>query len=192
MLAVFVCLVVGLAGLTVRLFIEPAQGAPARVSAIVMLQGMEDARLNLAVSLAEEHRAPMLVISQGRDGYGGPCPAAIRGVKLICFNPNPPNTRGEAEFASNLARQYHWTSVILVTNREQDTRGRLLMSMCFNGPIYVVTLPLGSLREAAPTIAYEWGALLKALVLYHACLPGLALALASERPRGRTRWRCPP
>jgi uncharacterized SAM-binding protein YcdF (DUF218 family) len=134
-----------------------------------MFEGMEESRLTLAVRLAQEQRAPVLVISQGRDGYGGPCPSPVRGVKLICFDPNPPNTRGEAEFAGRLAQEYHWTSIILVTNREQDTRARMLMSKCFGGPIYVVTLPLGSLRDAVTGVTYEWGAFAKALVLNQSC-----------------------
>jgi uncharacterized SAM-binding protein YcdF (DUF218 family) len=154
---------------TVRLFVWPTTGAPARASAIVMLEGWEDARLPLAVSLAQQHRASMLVISRGYDGYGGPCPAPVQGVTLICFDPNPPNTRGEAVYVGQLARKYHWTSIILVTNREQDTRGRLLVSMCFGGPIYAETLPLGSLKSTVYQVAYEWGALVKALVLYHSC-----------------------
>jgi uncharacterized SAM-binding protein YcdF (DUF218 family) len=140
---------------------------PARVSAIVMLAGPGN-RLAVAEQLAREHRAPVLVVSQGWQGYGGPCPQAVPGVKLICFDPDPGNTRGEAEYAGRLARQYHWRSVVLVTATGQDTRARLLMGRCFSGSIYVMTtpLPLGSwLYE----IAYEWGALGKALVLYRGC-----------------------
>jgi uncharacterized SAM-binding protein YcdF (DUF218 family) len=162
-------LVTAVGAITLRLFIWPASGAPARASAIVMLEGLEQSRLVLAVSLARQHRAPMLVISQGSHGYGGPCPEPVRGVKLICFDPNPPNTRGEALYVAQLAREYHWTSIILVTNREQDTRGRLLVSMCFRGPIYVDTLPLGSVKNTAYQVAYEWGALVKSLILYHSC-----------------------
>ena len=167
--AIAVALVIMASAVTVRLFIWPATGAPAHVSAIVMLEGWEDARLPFAVSLAEQDRAPMLVISRGYDGYGGPCPAPVRGVTLICFDPSPPNTRGEALYIGQLARKYHWTSIILVTNREQDTRGRLLVSMCFGGPIYSETLPLGSLKDTVYQVSYEWGALVKALILYHSC-----------------------
>ena len=78
---------------TARLFVWPAEGMPASVSAIVMLAGPGD-RLPVALRLAREHRVPMLVVSQGWQGYGGPCPPAVPGVKLICFNPNPGNTRG--------------------------------------------------------------------------------------------------
>ena len=126
-------------------------------------------RLPVAVQLAREHRAPMLVVSQGWQGYGGPCPPKTPGVKLICFDPDPGDTRGEAEFAGRLARQYHWSSVVLVTTRVQDTRasapGRALR---FGGSIYVITAPLDAASWPLQ-IAYEWGALFKALVLDRAC-----------------------
>jgi uncharacterized SAM-binding protein YcdF (DUF218 family) len=160
-------LIVAFGGVTARLIVWPAQGMPPHVSAIVMLAGPGD-RLPVALKLAREHRAPMLVVSQGQHGYGGPCPPAPSGVKLICFEPDPGNTRGEAEFTGRLARQYGWRSVVLVTAREQDTRARIVMARCFGGPIYVIagSLPLSSWPYQ---IAYEWGALFKALVLYRNC-----------------------
>jgi len=160
-------LIVALSVVTARLFVWPAQGMPARVSAIVVLAGPGD-RLSVALELARQHRAAMLVVSQGWEGYGGPCPPATPGVKTICFDPNPGNTRGEAEFAGRLAKQYHWQSVVLVTTRVQDTRARILMGRCFGGSIYAVTghLPLGSWPYQ---IAYQWASLVKALVLYRSC-----------------------
>jgi uncharacterized SAM-binding protein YcdF (DUF218 family) len=118
--------------------------------------------------LARQRRAAVLVVSQGQHGYGGPCPAATPGVNLICFEPDPGNTRGEAEFVGRLAGHYHWTSVVLVTSRAQDTRARLVMKRCFGGSIYVVTgtLPLG---EWPYEIAYGWAALFKSLVLHRGC-----------------------
>ena len=160
-LALLFCIV------TARLLVWPAQGMPARVDAIVMLAGPGD-RLPVALKLAREHRAPVLVVSQGQHGYGGPCPPLTPGVKLICFDPNPGDTRGEAEFVGRLAKQYHWSSLVLVTTSTQDTRARILMSRCFDGSSYVITasLPLGSWPYQ---IAYGWGALFKALVAYRAC-----------------------
>jgi hypothetical protein len=152
---------------TVRLFVWPAQGMPARVSAIVMLAGPGN-RLPVAVQLAREHRASVLVISRGWGGYGGPCPTVVPGVKLICFDPNPGDTRGEAEFIGTLVKQYHWSSVVLVTTRPQDTRARIMVGRCFGGSVYVVTasLPMGNWPYQ---IAYGWGALVKALVVYRSC-----------------------
>jgi hypothetical protein len=162
-----VALVVAFVLVSVRLFVWPAQGMPPHVSAIVMLAGPGN-RLPVALELARERRAPVLVVSQGQHGYGGPCPPSIPGVKLVCFDPDPGDTRGEAEFIGRLARQGRWSSVVLVTSRAQDTRARIIMGRCYSGSIYVVTgsLPLGSWPYQ---IAYEWGALIKALVLHQNC-----------------------
>ena len=162
-----VALVLVFGAVTARLFVWPAAGMPARVSAIVMLAGVGN-RLPVAVQLAREHRAPVLVVSQGWEGYGGPCPPATPGVTLICFDPNPGDTRGEAEFVGRLAKRYHWSSVVLVTPRTQDTRARLLVRRCFGGSVYVVTAPLPA-GDWPQQIAYEWGALFKGLILYRAC-----------------------
>jgi hypothetical protein len=160
-------LVLAFAVVTARLFVWPTQGMPSRVSAIVMLAGPGN-RLDVALKLARQHRAPILAVSQGEHGYGGPCPPTTPGVKLICFDPDPGNTRGEVEFVGRLAKKYHWNSVVLVTTRAQDIRGRIMAGRCFGGPIYVITgsLPLGHWPYQ---IAYEWGALFKALVLNRSC-----------------------
>jgi uncharacterized SAM-binding protein YcdF (DUF218 family) len=152
---------------TARLLIWPARGMPARVDAIVMLAGPGD-RLDLAQQLARQQRAPVLVVSRGWQGYGGPCPPKTAGVRLICFDPNPGNTRGEAEFASRLAEQNGWRSIVLVTTPAQDTRARILMGRCYGGSISVVTASM-PWDDWPYQIAYGWGALVKALVLHRAC-----------------------
>jgi uncharacterized SAM-binding protein YcdF (DUF218 family) len=152
---------------TARLFVWPTQGAPASADAIVMLAGTGD-RLVAALKLARGHRAPILVVSRGREGYGGPCAPATPDVKIICFDPNPSDTRGEVEFASRLAKRYRWRSLVLVTTRVQDTRARILMGRCFGGSIYVSTASL-PLTSWPYQIVYEWGALFKALAVDRAC-----------------------
>ena len=165
--AAAIALVVVFGVATARLLVWPAQGMPTHVSAIVMLAGPGN-RLPVALQLAQEHRAPMLVVSQGWRGYGGSCPPTVPGVKLICFEPNPGDTRGEAEFAGRLAKRYHWRSVVLVTVSAQDTRARILVGRCFGGSIYAITASL-PLDNWPYQIAYGWGALFKALVLNQSC-----------------------
>jgi uncharacterized SAM-binding protein YcdF (DUF218 family) len=162
---VAVVIVFGL--VTARLLVWPATGMPARASAIVMLAGPGD-RLPTALRIARERRAPLLVVSRGWEGYGGPCPPATPGVRLICFDPNPGDTRGEAEFIGQLAKRYHWNSVVLVTTPAQDTRARILVGRCFSGPIYVATASLPG-DDWPYQIAYGWGALVKALILHRSC-----------------------
>jgi uncharacterized SAM-binding protein YcdF (DUF218 family) len=158
---------------TARLFLFPAQGMPRRVDAIVMLDGPGDqARLHAALRLAREHRAPTLVVSIGSPASqpqpGGGCPRGVQRVKVICFNPSPATTQGEAEFTGRLARQHHWTSVALVTVTPQDTRARLRLSRCFGGPVYVATAPLPA-GQWPYQLAYEWGATIKALLVQRNC-----------------------
>jgi len=154
---------------TARLFIWPDRGMPAHVSAIVMLNGPGD-RLDTALDLAWQHRAPFVVISRGSSywGHGSICAPRIPRVTVICFNPDPAHTRGEAEFVGRLARKYRWQSVALVTITPQDSRARLRVERCFAGPVYVMTAPLSP--SAWPyQIAYEWGALVKALIFQRSC-----------------------
>ena len=160
-------LVIAFSTATARLFIWPDQGMPARVSAIVMLDSPGNS-VGAALRLERQHRAPFLVISQGTylSGYG--CPGPIHRVKLICFNPSPATTQGEAEFVGRLARKYHWHSIAVVTITPQDSRARLRVERCFAGPVYVVTRPV-ALASWPYQIAYEWGAMIKALVLQRGC-----------------------
>jgi uncharacterized SAM-binding protein YcdF (DUF218 family) len=157
------------AAATARLFVWPERGMPARVDAIVMLNGPGD-RLPTALSLAWAHRAPVVVISRGSPQWakGSGCGPAIPAVRVICFAPDPATTRGEAEFAGRLARRYHWHSIALVTTTPQDTRARLRMSRCFPGRIYVMTAPLPAYGWPY-ALAYEWGATIKALLLQRSC-----------------------
>jgi hypothetical protein len=59
---------------------------------------------------------------------------------------------------------------VLVTTRGQDTRARMLLRRCFGGSAYVITasIPLGNWPYE---IAYQWGALVKALIVDRTCLP---------------------
>ncbi|HEX7996502.1 MAG TPA: hypothetical protein VF506_21490 [Streptosporangiaceae bacterium] len=152
---------------TARLFVWPARGMPSRVSAIVMLAGPGD-RLKLALQLARERRAPFLVVSRGHEGYGGPCPQPVPRVRLICFEPSPASTRGEAQYVGRLARKYHWRSVALVTNTMQDSRARQRVERCFAGPVYVMTVGLPPAAWPGQ-IAYEWAATVNMLLWQRAC-----------------------
>ena len=167
-LGIVAALFLAFCGLTVRLFIVPASGMPAHVDAIVMMAGPGD-RYSTALRLASEHRAPVLVISRGSNFVtSGPCAPPIAGVREICFDPNPDTTQGEAEYAARLARQYHWTSIALVTITPQDSRARLRMKRCFSGHVYVMTAPIRAAMWPYE-LAYEWGATIKALTFNRSC-----------------------
>lgn len=156
-----------LAALTASLFVRPAQGMPSRVDAIVMLDGPGET-LSLAERLAAEGRAPFLVISRGTRASRDPCPRPVSGVRLICFNPVPATTRGEAEFVGRLSRRYHWRSIAVVAIAPQVTRARLRVERCFPGRVYMVSARMTK-STWSYQIAYEWASLVKALVIQRSC-----------------------
>jgi uncharacterized SAM-binding protein YcdF (DUF218 family) len=166
-LAVVAAVIVVFAAATARVLVWPVEWTSANADAIVMLAGPGD-RLPVALQLAREHRAPVLVVSRGWMGYGGPCPSATPGVRTICFDPNPGNTRGEAEYVGALARRNDWHSLILVATRPQAVRAQLLIGRCFGGRVNVATAPL-PLDNWPYQVAYGWGALIKADLVVRSC-----------------------
>jgi hypothetical protein len=154
---------------TARWFVWPQQGMSDRVDAIVMLNGPGN-RLDTALELAWAHRASTIVISQGSKFWdnGNECVAKIPHVTVICFVPNPPTTRGEAEFAGRLAARYHWHSMVVVATTPQDTVARIRVSRCFSGKLYAVNAPLSE-TDRLYGIAYYWGATIEALFLQRSC-----------------------
>ncbi len=164
-----VVLVVGLfASFTARLFVWPAQDAlsGAHGDAVVVFNG-PDPRFQVAIRLARERAAPVVLLSVSSVQWD--CPHwRVPGVKLVCFTPIPATTQGEARFAAAQARANGWRSLIVVSSVPQDTRARLRLRRCFSGSIEVVTARPG-LSEWSYQVLYEWGALLKALVLQRGC-----------------------
>jgi hypothetical protein len=169
MVATLLIVLLGFGVATVHWLVMPEQGMPSHVDAIVMLNGPGD-RLETALNLAWAHRAPVIVISRGSRywGHGSVCAPKIPRVTVICFDPSPPTTRGEAEFTRRLARRYHWRSIALVAVAPQDTVARLRAGSCFSGKIYVINASLPA-SQWPYEIVHEWGSTLKALFTQRSC-----------------------
>ncbi|HLX87852.1 MAG TPA: YdcF family protein [Acidimicrobiales bacterium] len=167
LLAVMALVVVLFVAATARLFAWPVTDAPTKVDAVVALGGDPgQRRAHLAVSLARAGYAPVAVISLG--GYHPPCPSAPPKVQVICFRPDPLDTRGEAEYAAKLAARHGWKRLIVVPERTQSTRARLLFERCTPARLFIVPVA-DHPSHWIGDVFYEWGALLKALVLKRAC-----------------------
>ena len=169
---VLVVLLIGFSAITARWFVWPAQGMPARVDAIVMLNGVGD-RLDTALNLARERRASFLVISYTPLGPhwwtgGSACAPQVTEVKVICFIPDPPTTRGEGEFAGRIARQYHWHSIVLVATAPQDPVALLRTRRCFSGNVYMINAAFPASKWTYQVL-YYWGGELRALFLQRSC-----------------------
>jgi uncharacterized SAM-binding protein YcdF (DUF218 family) len=155
---------------TARLFIFPVTGAPAHADAILVLAGdAERARLGEALRLFARHVAPILVVSDP-SGRVDPaiCGDPYGAVRHICFAPNPVTTQGEAEEFSIIARAFQWRSVVVVSTRFQATRARIRVRRCFRGRISVAGVS-PELEQWPGRVAYEWGAMAKAMFLQRRC-----------------------
>ena len=162
-------LIVLFCGVTVPMFVLPTTGMPARVNAIVVLGGPGN-RLGLGLQLAQQGHAPYLLVSNGLPFIlsAALCKPDHGSFTVICWNPNPGNTKGEAEFVGRIARQYHWTSVALVTTPDQAWRAALYVRRCYTGKVYSMTTPL-NWTQWPYMIAYQWGATIKAETLQRGC-----------------------
>jgi hypothetical protein len=164
---VFAALVAVFCGLTAWLFVFPATGMPTRVNAIVVPGGPGD-RVGAGLNLARQDRARYLVLSEG--DYVPPrlCGSRVGTATVLCFQPDPATTQGEAEGTARLAREYGFRSIVLVTTPDQTWRAKLRFQRCYSGAIFAVTTPLP--RHLWPTqIAYQWAATLKAELVNRGC-----------------------
>jgi uncharacterized SAM-binding protein YcdF (DUF218 family) len=122
------------------LFVWPPQHVPAHADAVVVLSGSRGPRLARGLDLVRRGIAPVLVVS---DGWGATWPEANRlcagrgaPVRVLCFRPDPYDTRGEAEGFTRLATARGWTSVVVVSSRYHIARARILFERCFGGTVY--------------------------------------------------------
>ena len=160
-------LLIAFCAVTARLFVFPATGMPARVDAILVPGGSGD-RIGAAVNLAKQDRARYLVISEGLYIPPGLCGSRVGSAQVICFNPIPGTTQGEAEETARLAKQYGFQSIVVVTTPDQTWRTELRFRRCFSGKIYAVTTPL-PMHMWPLMIAYQWAASAKAEVVNRGC-----------------------
>ena len=149
------------------LFVFPATGMPARVDAIVVLGGTGD-RLDLGVRLAHEDKAPYLVLSEGLPGFRRICAVATSPWRRSSASRRPRTTQGEAEGAAKMAKKNGWTSMVVVTTRDQVWRAHRRFQRCYSGQVYGVAVPIP--WYAPPdAIVYQWAGTAKAETYQRGC-----------------------
>jgi hypothetical protein len=161
-------LIVGFLVGTARLFLWPPSNQPVKADAVIALGGDPgQLREKLALTLAKAGYAPIAVISLGGK-KPVPCPHPIAAVHIMCFRADPLDTRGEAEYVAGLVARRHWRRIIVVSERTQTTRARMLFKRCT--PIQLVMVPVADPTSHLPyDVLYEWGALVKALTFERSC-----------------------
>ncbi|UKA62098.1 YdcF family protein [Arthrobacter sp. FW306-04-A] len=146
----------GIAG--IFLYVLPSADEPEHADVLFVL-GPPDQRVSYAQQLMQQGYAPTLAVSSpvGRDGkFEADICSAHRPYRIICFNPDPFTTQGEARALKDLSAQHGWKSANVLTAQFHVTRARVVVARCFEGDLRMVAdrrgLPLISL--ANPT--YSW------------------------------------
>jgi uncharacterized SAM-binding protein YcdF (DUF218 family) len=152
---------------TARLFVWPETTHTSNVDAVVVFGAAVDERLAKGLQLVDGGLAPVLVLS-APDGTEF-CTHRPN-VRVICFEPDPFTTRGEARAVGRLARARAWKRVALVTSTYHATRARLLLDRCYAGEIDVVAAePREGFRTRIAKILHEWGGLAYAVAAARGC-----------------------
>jgi uncharacterized SAM-binding protein YcdF (DUF218 family) len=164
-LVVSVVVIVVFLLLSAVLFVWPRTDAPRKSDAIVVLGGADD-RVAKGLKLAMEGYAPTLLISTP---YPSACRYDVPGVSVICFAPSPETTEGEAHYVAKLAAERHWRQIIVVSGTAQTLRARIRFDRCYSGTALFDPAGSGGVISWIHNVAYEWGALSKALILQRGC-----------------------
>jgi hypothetical protein len=151
--------------LSAVLFVWPRTDTPRKSDAIVVLGGA-DARVAKGLKLATEGYAPTLLISTP---YPSACRYDVPGVSVICFAPSPETTHGEARYVARLAAARDWHQIIVVSGTAQALRARLRFDRCYSGTALFDPAAPSSVGAWVHDVAYEWGALAKALTIQRGC-----------------------
>ena len=154
------------------LFVWPPQHVPSHADAVVVLAGGRGPRLAQGLTLVRRGIAPVLALS---DGWSATWPEGNRlcagrraPAHIVCFRPDPYDTRGEAVGFSRLARARGWTSVVVVSSRYHVARARILFERCFDGTVYTAGAPQSVWRRIV-SVPSETAKLGYALLIRRRC-----------------------
>jgi uncharacterized SAM-binding protein YcdF (DUF218 family) len=123
----------GVAGYAI--FSNAADSSLSRVDAVVVLGGEHDGREDYGLALARRGVTSTVVLSNPYRSsdrvMNRVCHDAS--VVVLCVRPDPSTTHGEALMTRRLARERHWTKIMLVSWRYHLPRARLIFSRCLSG-----------------------------------------------------------
>lgn len=125
--------VVGLCALAYGYWVASAPSVAEPTGDAIVTHAGESSRLLRALELADSGAAPVLVIMLGETvhhGYARDLCGQIEPYEVLCPNPTPVTTRGEAEALAELVSERGWRQVIVVTSDYHLRRAAYLDHRC--------------------------------------------------------------
>ena len=114
----------------------PRDDEPRDPDAVVVLGGFGQDRTDLGIRVRDRYDA-VLVLSSSAAHFGEQRELTCD-VEVMCIDPVPETTRGEARTVSRLAAEHGWQHVTVVTSQDHTTRARALFRQCLNNDVTVV------------------------------------------------------
>lgn len=115
----------------------PRNDAPQSPDAVVVLGGAGTDRAQLGIALSHEHDA-VLVLSSSARVFAEDLGVKCGGPRVVCVEPDPENTMGEAQTVARLAHDHGWSHVTVATSAFHTTRARVLFRQCLGDHVSVV------------------------------------------------------
>jgi uncharacterized SAM-binding protein YcdF (DUF218 family) len=171
-LAILLVLVAALVAATARWIVWPhTDPAPRHADAVVVLGGGGGERLAEGLRLVKARVARVLVISEGeRPGWTEANRLCKGGAlfEVVCFDPEPGRTQGEARAMARLAEERGWKDVVVVTSDYHAIRAGRLFARCFGHDVPVVAAGPDGLPGVGQ-ILHEWLAYAHASLIERDC-----------------------
>jgi uncharacterized SAM-binding protein YcdF (DUF218 family) len=157
------------------LFLTRADDPLSPAAAIVVLAGGEE-RLSVALALARDGVAPILVVSRdpsGRDPRRSDLcrdapHARAGGVAVLCPLASPFSTRGESRVVARLVRERGWERIVVVTSRYHLFRAERLLRRCTSVELVMRGAP-DPWWQKAIAVPFEWAKLALAETVRRGC-----------------------
>ncbi|GAA2064576.1 YdcF family protein [Williamsia deligens] len=135
-------LVISVAAAGLPVFVFPVVADDPRPADVIMvLGGRQDGREEFAIGLAERGLAKTVLVSDPYtrpDDYMESICDRPHGVRVVCFDPQPRTTRGEARFLRDESRRNGWRSALVVTFSPHVSRADFIIGRCFTGDLTMV------------------------------------------------------
>lgn len=147
-------------------FVFPATDpVPTHADVVLVLGPPLPARVAVAERLLAEGRVGTALVSVPYDRIPAAISALCARPKVICADPSPRTTRGEARMLRRYAAQDGWTSAVVTTMTAHIARARSIVSRCFSGKLSMVADAEGPYGGWPYQYAYQTAATVKSWLL---------------------------
>jgi uncharacterized SAM-binding protein YcdF (DUF218 family) len=143
------------------LYVAPHTDVPEHADVLFVLAPQGD-RMEFAEQLMDQGVAGTLAVSapQGTDDSAALC-KQNRAYRVVCFDPDPVTTQGEARALKRLSEEYGWKGAVVLTAQFHVSRARVLMQRCYHGDLGMIAfgreMPLvGFPHEGRSSWAYHF------------------------------------